>query len=389
MSKEQEVFFELVRSGLWGSHSPVSSSSTSEATKSSAKFQVSSNIDWEKVYTLATEQSVVGLLAVGIDSLNPNVPLELKLNIIGEALQLEQQNKAMNSFLGKLIEGLRKEDVYTLLVKGQGIAQCYEKPLWRSCGDIDLFLSADNFAKAQKALLPKASSVEDVYAYTKHQGMTIDEWVVELHGSLRFGLSSRMDKVLDGIQYDTFYQGDVRSWLNGNTQVFLLSPINDAVYVFAHFLNHFYREGLGVRQICDWCRLLYTYREKLDLRLLEQRIKQMGLLMEWRAFGAFAVEYLGMPIEAMPLLNENDNQNANLKRKAERIKDFILMSGNFGHNRDMSHFGKYPFFVRKCISMGRRVGDIFNHAKIFPMSSLRFFPRIMWNGVVSAMKGEG
>lgn len=30
----------------------------------------------------------------------------------------------MNKFVGQLIEKLRKEDIYALLVKGQGIAQC-------------------------------------------------------------------------------------------------------------------------------------------------------------------------------------------------------------------------------------------------------------------------
>ena len=59
-------------------------------------------------------------------------------------LQIEKQNSAMNSFIGVLVEKMRKEGIYTLLIKGQGVAQCYEKPLWRSCGDIDLYLSEDN-----------------------------------------------------------------------------------------------------------------------------------------------------------------------------------------------------------------------------------------------------
>lgn len=71
-------------------------------------------------------------------------------------------------------------------------------------------------------------------------------------------------------------------------------------------------------------------------------------------------------------------------KKADKIMEFILKAGNMGHNRDMSHFSKKPYFVRKCVSMGRRVSDLINHVRIFPLDSLRFFPRIMWNGVVSA-----
>ena len=68
--------------------------------------------------------------------------------------------------------------------------------------------------------------------------------------------------------------------------------------------------------------------------------------------------------------------------------EFVLKAGNMGHNRDMSHFSKYPYLIRKCVSMGRRIGDLINHARIFPLDSLRFFPRIMWNGLRSAVRGE-
>ena len=49
---------------------------------------------------------------------------------------------------------------------------------------------------------------------------------------------------------------------------------------------------------------------------------------------------------------------------------------------------KDPYVIRKCFSMGRRIGDLINHARIVPLDSLRFFPRIMFNGVRSAIRGE-
>ena len=64
------------------------------------------------------------------------------------------------------------------------------------------------------------------------------------------------------------------------------------------------------------------------------------------------------------------------------------MSGNFGHNRDMSYYDKYPYVVRKFFSMKMRVGDLISHARIFPLDSLRFFHRIMFNGLRSAVRGE-
>ena len=148
------------------------------------------------------------------------------------------------------------------------------------------------------------------------------------------------------------------------------SADNDALIIFTHYLNHFYKGGVGLRQICDWCRLLYTYRDSLNNGLLVQRIKRAGLVNEWRAFGAFAVKYLGMPIEAMPLLEGSSVQK--FEQKADRICEFILEVGNFGHNRDTSYYGKYPFFIRKAISASWRFKDWLRHARIFPMDSIRF-----------------
>ena len=176
--------------------------------------------------------------------------------------------------------------------------------------------------------------------------------------------------MIDKTKEAVFRDGQVRSWVNGNTQVFLPSADNDVILIFTHFLKHFYKGGLGLRQICDWCRLLWTYRDAIDVRRLEKWLRKVGLMSEWKAFGAFAVEYLGMPVVAMPLYDASGCW----KRKARRIRDFVLMSGNFGHNRDMSYFEKYPYVIRKFCSFGRRVGDMFSHARIFRWIPCGFCP---------------
>lgn len=367
----RSAFFALLRAGLW---------------EQEAQLLPYGEIDYSELMRFAEEQSVVGLIAAGGQHVvDVKVPQIEFLTLIGRAVQLEQKNSAMNDFISILINRMRKADIYALLVKGQGVAQCYERPLWRSCGDVDLFLNNDNYNKAKAFLNPLASAVETEYVREKHLGMTIDSWLVELHGSLYCGLSSNIEKELDDVYQDTFYRGNVRSWVNGNISVFQLSAENEAFYVFTHFLQHFYKEGVGLRQICDWCRLLYTYKDSLNYKLLEQRIRRAGLMSEWKAFGAFAVDYLGMPIEAMPFYSDSNRW----KRKAKLIMNFVMMSGNMGHNRDMSHFGKFPYLIRKCISMGRRLGDLFHHARIFPLDSLRFSYAIMKNGVRSAIRGEG
>ena len=365
-----QAFIELVRAGLWGTD---------------ARIRPFKQIEFTEIYRLAEEQSVVGLVAAGLEHVaDKKVPKKDVLQFIGQTLQLEQRNQAMDYFIGVLVDKMRAEGIQTLLVKGQGVAQCYERPQWRSCGDVDFFLSEDNYQKAKEYLKPLALQVEDEYVREKHLGMTIGPWVVELHGSLYSGLSSRIERELDDVYQDSFYRGNVRSWQNDDVQVFLLAAENDVFYVFTHILQHFYKGGIGLRQICDWSRLLWTYRGSINVEKIEGRLKRSGLKTAWKAFAAFAVDYLGMPFEAMPLYSPDWKW----KRKADKIYKFVIEVGNFGHNRDHSYFVKYPYLVRKVYSFGRRCGDLFRHAKIFPWDSFRFFPTLLYNGLRSAARGE-
>lgn len=370
IKKNYQAFLALVKAGLW---------------ESEVRLASYGEIDYSAIYNLAEEQSVVGLITAGLEQVKDvKVPQEVLLQFIGSYLQIEQRNKLMNEFVAKLMEKLRSEDVYALLVKGQGIAQCYEKPLWRASGDVDLFLSDNNYRKAFQILSKIASSIDEENKKAQHIAMTIDGWAVELHGTLRSGLWRKFDKEIDRVQGDVFYGGRVRSWMNGNTQVFLPAADEDVVFVFAHILQHFYKEGIGLRQICDWCRLLWRYYSELDLRLLESRILGMGVMSEWKAFATLAVEYLGMPVEAMPFYSSD----ARWKKKAGKVMAFVLETGNFGHNRDYSYYEKYPYVVYKMISLWRHIKDFGRYFMIFPLDSIKVIWRRMCVGFSVVMRGE-
>ena len=367
------AFFSLLSAGLW--------------RKRSHTFPLG-QVDWKAVYRLAEEQSVTGLLAAGLEEVDQkmmdlSVPKAEVRPLLVRVLAMEDANARMNRFIGELFGKMREAGISAVLVKGQGIAQCYARPLWRACGDVDLLLDAENYEKAKAYLTTIASKVEKEGISVKHLAMTVDGWKVELHGTLRGGVSNRMDAMIDAVQVETCTKGQVRLWDNNKVAIPLPSANNDIIFIFTHFLKHFFKGGIGLRQICDWCRLLWTYRDSIDRALLERRIREMGLRSEWKAFAALAVQDLGMPAEAMPFYDPA----ARWKRKATRIRRFILRVGNFGHNRDMSYYRKYPYLVRKTISLGRRLADFFTHVLIFPLDSIRHFFRVLIHGFGAALKG--
>lgn len=366
------AFFELVRAGLWADI---------ESTDLRNQ-EFTESVDWEKVYQLAAEQSVLGLVLAGFERYkNLNIDLyldqELLLQWIGEVQIIEQQNKTMNEFVAKLIERLRKYDINALLVKGQGVAQCYEKPLWRLPGDVDLFLTDSNYSKAINILHPLASFEEKEDPIEKHLGLEINNWSVELHGSLRSCCLTKMDKVIDEAQGDVFYNGNVRSWLNVRTQIFLPGVDNDVIFVFTHIIKHFFRGGIGLRQICDWCRLLWTYRDKLDITLLKSRLRRAELMSEWKTFAYLAVNTLGMPENAMPFYSSENKW----RYKSDKILAIILKTGNFGHNIDRSYMSDYGTIKRKLTTVWRGTIENAAHFTIFPLDSVRAWLNLIRRGL--------
>lgn len=353
-----EAFLELVRAGLW---------------EKEARLSLFGELDYEEVIRLAEEQSVVGLVIAGIEQVKDvKIQQEVVLQLIGSALQIEQRNNEMNAFIPNLFRKLQLGGVDALLVKGQGVAQCYEKPLWRTSGDIDLLLDSENYEKAKKVLIPIAYDIEQEDVYKKHQALKIMGVEVELHGRMPFGLSKNADEVVDDVIEKALRE---HASLELDKTVAVPSIDEHVFLVFTHFLRHFFIEGVGLRQICDWCRLLWTYRNSLNHGLLESRIRRAGLMSEWLAFAALAVDYLGMPVETMPFYD------LRFKTKGSRILKRVMKSGNFGHNNDLSYRSKFKGLAYKLVATWRRFVDFVSLMPVFPLDAPRFFVGYLKNKV--------
>lgn len=352
LDNNTQAFLALVRAGLW---------------ETGVRLSHFESIDYSRVLTLAEEQSVVGLVAAGLEHVaDVRVPKVDVLQFVGQTLQLEQRNEAMRQFTAVAVEKMRKNGLNPLLVKGQGIGQCYERPQWRTSGDIDFFFSKEDYPKAVEFFTSWSKNVVQDSHYTKSFGVVIEPWFIEIHGTLRSTLSSRQIKEIDAVQEDTFRNGKFRIWKNGDTDIFLPEANNDLIFVFTHFVRHFYKEGVCIRQICDWCRLLLTFRNSIDKELLAERIEWMDLNDEWHAFASLAVDYLGMVENAMPLYEKDEKWHV----KGEKILDYILN-------------------VRKSCKIGQTV----TVAKIFPRNTMKFLPSILfhlnWLKIKERVLGDG
>ena len=350
-----DAFFALVRAGLWENEVRLSAFGTS---------------DFEAIMKLGMEQSVSGLVTAGLDHVSDvKIDKDNSMPFLKEIVRREVHNSAMNDFVAKLFNQMNDKGIKAVLVKGQGVAQCYERPTWRAAGDVDLFLDEENYQKAKEFLIPFVDYSDPEDAAKKHLAMKVASFDVELHGAMHTDVSARIDAVVDEVQRDIFENRGVRYWDNGGISIPLPSPDNDVIIIFTHFIGHFYVGGIGLRQICDWCRLLWTYKDKINRDLLGKRLNDMELMPEWQAFATFAVEFLGMPAEAMPFYVDS----AKNKRRALRIRSLVLRTGNFGHNKDESYRWRHSRLVGNIITFFHRFGEFVRLSTIFPSNAPRFF----------------
>ena len=367
------LFFELLQIALGNREAELSATPSAE--------------DWAAVYEEAKRQAVMGLILAGLERL-PKEQLPPKkptlIQWVGKVHLLEQRNKDMNVFVARLFRELKDKGVNVMLAKGQGIAQCYEKPLWRECGDIDLVIDKEHYELAKVVLTTMAEKVEEENSEILHLAMTINGWTVELHGTLRSGLWSQMNRVVDDVQKETFRENKMRIWLNNGVEVPLPSPDSDIIFVFSHILQHFFREGIGLRHVCDLSRLLMIFKDEIDKDLLETRLIRMGAMSEWRVFASLAREWLGMPVDCIPLFSNERRWT----RKAHRAMAFMMETGNLGHNRDYSYYHKYPTFVYKSISFGRHCRDFTKYLCIFPFDSIKVWVGMIRLGIKTVMMGK-
>lgn len=368
MNKKYSVFFSFLQAGLW-----------------EKKIQIlqPEGINYDEVIRISEEQAVVGLVAAGVENIpDITIPKEHSLSLISKALFIERQNLLMNGFVAKEYDRLKKEGITSVLIKGQGIAQCYKRPLWRLAGDVDLLLDDANYELAKISVADVASTVMEEDPNMKHWDAIVGDFEIELHGSLRSLLLPQMDMVVDSVQKRMFLEKQFRFWNNNHVKISLPSADNDVIFIFSHIIKHFFHEGVGLRQVCDLCRLLWTYRETINRKLLEERLKAMGVMSEWKAFASVAVNYLGMPIEGMPLYSTKRVW----ARKARKIVEFVLKSGNFGHNRDYSYYKEKPLIIIKVISLWRHLKDFGKYLVIFPIDAVIVTWRRLRVGFSTAIK---
>ena len=279
---------------------------------------------WDAINTLATEQSLSGVLYDGLQRLSKSVqlPEDTVLLWYVQNEQIVEANHTIDAAVVKVARKLRKENYRCCLLKGQGNALMYPRPSARVAGDIDMWVVGPlrNIISTARKSLPEARPT-----YHHVDFCPIGDICVEVHYRPSF-----MNNLIHNRRLQRWFRQEAeRQCANvadlpgdvGSVSV----PTDDfnRIFQLAHISNHVMHEGIGLRQFLDYYYLLkrgVTQDERLHD---EQLLRHVGLYTMAQAVMYVLREAFGMKEEE--LLVPAD------ERRGRFLLKEILTAGNFGH----------------------------------------------------------
>ena len=284
----------------------------------------------EELLREAQQHAITGLIAAwleeqGTKNSELRVPQELKFQLIGLTMQIEQLNRKVNRELKAFVKGCDEHKVDYIIVKGQTIGSLYDKPELRQPGDID-FLIRDDYQNIREVMgeILKTSLPDKLIE--KEYGITVNGVLFELHGKL-FEIGNKKIREYWNSLIEEAWQEPYYCTVDGE-KVRTLPPTLNAVYIFLHMFHHFLKKGVGLRQVCDWAVFLHKNAKEIDTKKLQEILKALDIEKAFKAFGWVLVNRLGLPEEEFPVaITEED------KKWEKAIVHDIMEAGNFGRSR--------------------------------------------------------
>ena len=306
-------------------------------------------MDWEGLFHLMRRQALLGIGFHGMERLQGDdirLPRSLLLQWYSISEQIRQRNELLNRRSAEIVRLLEKEGFRCCILKGQGNAAMYPAPLSRTPGDIDVWVDGSR----QEAMALVRKHFPNTHLRYHHVDFPIFKDVTtEVHF-----VPSSMN--------NPFYNGRLRRWFEANKDGqfshFVRLP-DDAgripvptngfnlIYQLSHLMHHFFDEGIGLRQMMDYCFVLKN-AGSMDKEALTRELKHLGLYKFAGAVMYVMQEAFGLE-EALMVAPVD-------ARRGRTLMTEILNGGNFGQHSGLTEHGtgvKYFLKVRRSLRFVR------------------------------------
>lgn len=311
-----------------------------------SNFIMLSASKWTHIINLARKQGVLGIVLDGVEQLEhlpigatKGLPMSLKLELIGEVLQIEQRNQHQREVMKDLAEKWTQRGCHVMVMKGQTNGTFYPKPEHRSPGDIDCYLFENYAIGNDIARLAGAKVDESWYKHSviNYKGETFENHQFFVH--TRDGKrGKRLERELeDTLKVDT-------SFFLSLTSAIMMPPAQwNAMFLTYHACAHFISEGLRLKQIVDWAMFLKLHQKDIDWYEFYFFCERFHLKRFADAMTAIAVKYLGIKMKTAGVVCESPYADVILRNSLYE-EDYVFGSGKsnwynrFHLIRNMFHY---------------------------------------------------
>ena len=344
-----QILFEALRSALWGI--PFNRQISAE--------------EFLNVMAVAEQQTVTALVFDTLSRQKVGIEKKVVLNYTNKLSRIHRKNQLFNATLQEFARRCEQHHISYIVMKGQTVGGLYPVPTLRIPGDID-FLIKDEYETCKRQIELAFGVKLPQVIMEKEISYTWNNVLFELHDTLLvFGSKKNMDYWRQ--LTDEAWEESCHVMID-NTRVRTLPPTLNAVYLFLHLFFHLIREGVALRQLCDWAVFLKAYSNDIDRRKLAQIIEQLDIEKAFLAFGYILINDLGLAPAAFPL--KVSQEDAAWRTK---ILSDIFKGGNFGKK---NHHTKNSLLF-KLETTKIAIKNSFRYHALAPTETKMLIPRLL------------
>lgn len=310
--RELHIFFGLL-------HRAVGNNSSLPDTISSKT--------WKIIYALSRKHAVTGVTYLAIEQLpiQQQPPKDLMLKWTVSTEYIKTYNKKLDEAIIVLAKQLKKEGFRSVILKGQGIAQLYPQPDYRTSGDIDVWIDGtrEQLTNYARRFSPTSNPV-----YHHIDFVLPDKIKVEAHFT-----PSWMNEYVMNSRLQQYFRDNAEKQFTHHvnfcgTSDIVCTPTTDfnRIYILLHIYRHFFQHGIGLRQLLDYYYVLKQERTPEETSETLNVLKRLHL-----------IKFTGAVMYVLQIVFGIDKQymlvDAN-KKDGEVLLNEIIHAGNFGQYDD-------------------------------------------------------
>ena len=227
-------------------------------------------------------------------------------------------------------EWFRKKGFRTCILKGQGNALLFPNGLYRTPGDIDIWVEGGGkrLISFVRSISPHEKACYHHIEFPSYKGVE-----VEVHYRPSFLLcfwhNRKLQKYYERVKEEQFSH---RMMLGEQGEIAIPTVEFNLIFQLTHIYAHLMNEGIGLRQLLDYYFVLISDDLLLIRDRVQRELKKLGL---WKFAGAIMYimqEVFGMPASRL-IVPPNE-------KYGKFVLNEVLEAGNFGRHDERNRFGR-------------------------------------------------